>query len=97
MTPGTFRPKCLIVHVGVTVNTLRSGFCKLQGGMAQPAGDGLVLSDQWKFGGAMVEGQCFQIDLPSGSIMAIQAIHFKPGTMRRCLGEQVQRDTQPED
>ncbi len=73
MAPGTIGPHGLVVNVGVAIHALFSGFAEVQGLMTLPATDRLMLARKGKLRLAMVEGQGFEVDFPTGRVMAILA------------------------
>lgn len=85
VAPGTIGTHRLVVYVGMAIHTLFSGFTEIQGLMALPATDGLMLSQKGEFGFAMIESQCFEVDFPTGRIVTVLAGLAEFFPMRRLL------------
>lgn len=79
---GTFESQGLFMDVCMARKTLRPGLGKYQGGMAQPAGDHVVLPLQHKPGGVVVPQKDFFVDFPSFGGMAIGTADLQVSPMR---------------
>lgn len=73
VAPGTIGPHSLVVNIGVAIHALFSGFAEIQGLMALPATDGLMLPQKGEPGFAMIKGQGFKVNFPTGRIVTILA------------------------
>jgi hypothetical protein len=77
------------MDIRMTTVAFALNFCKFKGGMAQFAGNRLVLTHQGKFGFIVIEGYSLQIYFPTICFMTIITIGSKAISVRRFLGQQI--------
>jgi hypothetical protein len=77
MAPGTIQSNGLVMHIGMTTETICFSIGKNKGRMAQYAIYCLVLSFQGKFGRVVIERIYLTIQLPPFSAVAYTATYFK--------------------
>ena len=83
MAAGTILANCCLMDIDVAIDTFSPCFRKNQGWMTKPAVYANMLPNQRQFGGIMIEGVNFLIQLPTGGTVTVAATDFKVGTVRR--------------